>query len=239
MENNNAPVWLITGGAGGLGAALAEQGAQRGARLVLLDRDRRGLERVADRFAECGHEAPGLYPLDLGGAAEADYAALAETVNAEFGRLDVLVHAAAQFGGLRPAVQTDAVEWLSELHANLGGPWLLTRALWAPLRGATSGRLVFCLHDLEEVGEAYWGAYGVAKAGMAILARQLAGEAGNTNIRVLAADPGPMGTPLRTSVWPARPPDDWPPPKTFAARLADWLCAEPGAAGLHELNPGQ
>jgi len=238
MENNDAPVWLITGGAGGLGAALAEQGARHGVRLVLLDRDRRGLERVADRLGEAGHDTPGLYPLDLGGAVEADYAAVAATVSAEFGRLDALVHAAGQFGGLRPAVHTEAVEWLRELHANLGGPWLLTRALWELLRAAPNGRLAFCLHDPDEVGEAYWGAYGVAKAGLATLASQLAGEAGNTNIRVLAADPGAMGTPFRAAIWPARSPDSWPSPDAFAARLADWLCGEPGAGVLHELGRG-
>ena len=238
MKNKDAQVWLITGGAGGLGAALAEQGAQRGVRLVLLDRDRRGLERVADRLGEAGHEAPGLYPLDLGGAAEADYASLAETITAEFGRLDALVHAAGQFAGLRPAVQTGAIEWLRELHANLGGPWLLTRSLWTLLRAAPDARVAFCLHDLDEVSEAYWGAYGVAKAGLATLASQLAGEAGNTSIRVLAADPGPMSTPLRAGIWPARPPDSWPSPDAFAMRLADWLCGDPGAGVLHRLGPG-
>lgn len=63
---------LISGACGGLGSALAEQMAHRGANLLLIDRDSRALDRLSKAIQEAGSAEPGVCPLDLavaGGAA--------------------------------------------------------------------------------------------------------------------------------------------------------------------------
>ena len=64
---------LITGAAGGLGEALAVQCADVGAELILLDKDRRGLNQVSDNITDLGLAPPGLYPMDLAGAGVNDF----------------------------------------------------------------------------------------------------------------------------------------------------------------------
>ena len=71
---------LITGAAGGLGSALALQCAVDGANLILLDKNRRALSDLSDKLTNQGMSAPGLYPMDLGGAGVDDYNDLATTV---------------------------------------------------------------------------------------------------------------------------------------------------------------
>ena len=95
-------VVLVTGAAGGLGAAAAQACAQAGATVVLLGRKLRPLERVYDALAGQG-AAPLLYPLDLAGATPDDYAALAQRLQSELGGLSGVLHCAAEFAGLTPA----------------------------------------------------------------------------------------------------------------------------------------
>jgi len=74
----NGQCWLITGAAGDLGSALAHYLAARGATLVLLDKNKRGLDALADQLEATGADAPYLFPLDLGGASPEDYHRFAE-----------------------------------------------------------------------------------------------------------------------------------------------------------------
>src|SRR5690606_38095294 len=92
-------VVLVSGAAGGLGSAAAVACAGAGATVVLLGRKVPKLNRVYDAIARQGPE-PLLYPLDLEGASPDDYAELASRLQAEFGRLDGLLHCAAEFRGL-------------------------------------------------------------------------------------------------------------------------------------------
>lgn len=91
-------VVLVSGAAGGLGAAAVRACTSAGATVVLLGRKVAKLNRVYDSAASLGPE-PLLYPLDLEGATPDDYAALAERLASEVGRLDGLLHCAADFAG--------------------------------------------------------------------------------------------------------------------------------------------
>jgi NAD(P)-dependent dehydrogenase (short-subunit alcohol dehydrogenase family) len=199
-----ARVVLITGAADGIGRALARSCAAHGATVVLLDRNVRGLESLYDEIVADNSPEPAIYPMDLKGATPADYAALAETLAQEFGRLDGLVHNAAQLGTLTPLSHYDDELWFEILQTNLNAPYLLTRNCLDLLGRSDDASVLFMADSVGRHGKAYWGAYGVAKAGIENLSQILADELeDNTSIRVNSYDPGPVRTALRLIAYPA------------------------------------
>ena len=133
-----------------------------------------------------------------------DYTQLAATLADEFGQLDGLIHNAAQLGALVPFANYDNELWFQNLQANLNAPYLLTTACLGLLNASKDASIVFVSDAVGRKGKAYWGAYGVSKAGMEIFMQILAEELeSNTPIRVNSLDPGPVQTALRRSAYPA------------------------------------
>lgn len=193
-------VVLVTGATGGLGSAAARACAQAGATVVLLGRRVPVLNRVYDALAAEGPE-PLLYPLDLEGASPDDYAELAGRLESELGRLDGVLHCAAEFRGLTPLLQTDPAAFARAIHVNLTARWWLTQACLPLLAKADDAALVFALDDLERVGGAYWGGYGIAQHGLASLVAMLHAELANSSVRVAGLQPAPMRTALRARAY--------------------------------------
>lgn len=189
-------VVLVTGAHGGLGSVAAQACAIAGAQVVLLGRKLPKLNRVYDAIVAGGAE-PLLYPLDLEGASPDDYLQLAERIDNELGRLDGLLHCAAEFRGLTPLEHSDPAAIARAIHVNLTAPIWLSQACLPLLRRAEDAALVFCLDDPMRVGQAYWGGYGLAHHGLAGLVGMWHAELTNTPIRVAGLRPGPMRTALR------------------------------------------
>ncbi len=229
-------VVLLTGATGGLGRALAARLASLGSELVLLSRKPAILARMHDELeALCGRR-PGLYPLDLERAAPTDYQGLAETLEREFGRLDLLVHGAAHFPGLTPLEHTDPVEWLRGLHVNLSAPLLMTVTCLPLLRRARGACVVFLLEEERCSARPLYGAYGIAKGALADLAAMLDRELDASGVRVLAARLPPMRTALRARAWFAEDPASVPDPAALAGELLE-LMADPRSRGIVTLRP--
>lgn len=193
-------VVLVTGAYGGLGSAASLACARAGATVVLLGRKVPKLNRVYDALAQVGPE-PLLYPLDLEGAGADDYAELAQRIEGELGRLDGLLHCAADFPGLTPLAQTDPAAFARALHVNLTAAWWLTQACLPLLAETGDAAVVFVTDDPARVSGAYWGGYGVAKQGLANLVGMLHAEWANSTVRVSGLQPGPMRTPLRAKAY--------------------------------------
>ncbi|KQQ74741.1 short-chain dehydrogenase [Xanthomonas sp. Leaf131] len=189
-------VVLITGAAGGLGAAAAQACASAGATVVLLGRKLRPLERVYDTVAKLGPE-PLLYPLDLAGATPDDYAALAQRLQSELGGLHGLLHCAADFAGLTPAELAAPADFARNLHINLTARAWLTQACLPLLRQQDDAAVVFVVDDPARVGQAYWGAYGAAQHAQRGLLASLHHETAAGPVRISGLQPGPMRTALR------------------------------------------
>ncbi len=217
---------LITGAAGGLGGALAQQCAGLGADLVLLDKNRRGLSQLSDRIADRGLPAPGLYPMDLAGAGVDDFNDMVETIQAEYGGLHALIHCALDFDGLQPLEQIEPQDWLKSMQVNVNAPWLLSCALLPLLKKAENGRLFFILDDLDTVTGAYWGAYGTGKAALAGMVRQFDETLGNTQVIVRGINPGAMRTGFRAKVYHAENPMEQPEPAIAAGKIVAMLTRE-------------
>ena len=193
-------VVLVTGAHGGLGSAASQACARAGATVVLLGRKVPKLNRLYDAIAAEGVE-PLLYPMDLEGATPDDYADLASRLDSELGRLDGLLHCAAEFRGLTPFEHTDPAVLARAIHVNLTAPCWLTQACLPLLRRAEDSAVVFALDDPERVGKAYWGGYGLAQHGLAAFVGMLHAELANTPVRVAGLRPGPMRTPLRARAY--------------------------------------
>lgn len=189
-------VVLVTGAAGGLGTAAARACAAAGATVVLLGRQVRKLERVYDAVAAAGPE-PLLYPLDLAGATPDDHAELVGRVQSELGRLDGVLHCAADFPGLTPLENVDPAALARSLHVDLTARLWLSRACLPLLRHRDDAALVFVIDDPARVGQAYWGAYGIAQHAQRGLVSSLHQETAAGPVRVSGLQPGPMRTPLR------------------------------------------
>ncbi|MGD2137334.1 MAG: YciK family oxidoreductase [Gammaproteobacteria bacterium] len=194
---------LVTGAANGIGRSLATALAAHGANTILLDRDVKGLERTSDQITAAGNAEPGLAPMDLTGATANDYRALAVTIAREYRRLDGLVHNAAMLGALVPLAHFEDDLWLQALQVNLNAPCQLTLACLHLLEKSPDASIVFTADAVGRRGRAYWGAYGVAKAGLEGFMQILADELeANTTVRVNSLDPGPVLTGLRRLAYP-------------------------------------
>jgi NAD(P)-dependent dehydrogenase (short-subunit alcohol dehydrogenase family) len=189
-------VILVAGAHGGLGAAAALGCARAGASVVLLGRKLPKLNRVYDAITAEGGD-PLLYPLDLEGASADDYAELVARIEGELGRLDGVLHGAAEFRGLTPLLHTDPAAFARAIHVNLTARWWLSQACLPLLSRAADSALVFVIDELDRTGAAYWGGYGIAQHGLAALVGMLHAELANSPVRVSGLEPGPMRTPLR------------------------------------------
>lgn len=199
-------VVLITGAAGGLGSELAKQAATAGATVVLAGKRVRALEKVYDAIVAAGGPEPAIYPINLEGATPAEFAAMADTIAEQCGRLDALIHAAASFSGLTPLESLPAEDWLRSLQVNLNAPFVLTQQC-LPLLRASRGACMFVLDDEARVGNAFWNAYGVAKFALRGLVSQWSQELENAGVRVLSFTPPPMRTTLRSRAYFAENPE--------------------------------
>src|SRR5262245_57644999 len=130
-------VILITGATGGLGRALALACAARGATIVLHARVVPKLEALYDEIVAAGYPQPTILPLDLGSAEAGDFGNVAGAIHAQLGRLDGLVHAAAQLGSLGPIEHQSFDAWQNVMRVNLVSAMALTRSM-LPLLSAAS-----------------------------------------------------------------------------------------------------
>ncbi len=207
MTHDNIKTVLVTGAAGGLGSALCRAAAANNWLVVMIDKDKRALERRYDAIVSAGGVEPYLHPMDLSAIGPADCEQLVTALQQQFTGLDALVHCAVSFSGLQPLDLIEPQDWLEQIQVNVNAPWLLSVRLVPLLRSRDSASLIFML-DEQAKSKALWGAYGVSKAAVQALAEHFRAELINTSVRVHAVDPGPMRTSLRSAVYHSENPTD-------------------------------
>ena len=190
---------LITGASRGIGAAVAERFAREGAHLVLTGRTVGGLEETDDRVRAAGATAT-LVPFDLRDFIKIDE--LAAALYERYGRLDILIGNAGEFGVFSPLGHIDPALWSEVVDLNLTANWRLIRAMDPLLRAAEHGRAVFVTTGLARDALPYYGPYAVSKAGLEAMIRIYAGEVANTRVRANLLDPGIVRTRLRARIFP-------------------------------------
>ena len=214
-------VALVTGASRGLGQAVAVELGRLGAHVIATARTQGGLEDTDDAIRAVGGTST-LLPLDLREPDKLE--AIAPSVLARFGRLDVLVHAAGVLGKLTPVGHATAQDRMEAVAVNTLAAWRLIQGCEAALRRSDAGRAVFVTDRVAAEPLAYWGPYGASKAAAAHLVLTWAAEvAAVSALRVNLFDPGPMRTRLRAAAFPGEEPLSVPSPAKAAAALAD-LC---------------
>ena len=204
---------LITGASRGIGAAVAERFASEGAHLVLAARTIGGLEEVDDAVRAAGGSAT-LVPVDLRDFVKIDE--LAAALLERWGRLDILVGNAAEFGVFSPLGHIDPETWTEVMDLNLTANWRLIRAMDPLLRAAPAGRAIFVTSGVARGVFPYWGPYAIGKAGLEMLVKIYAGEIAKTRVRANLIDPGIVRTRLRARAFPGEDPRRLPPPESVA-----------------------
>ena len=182
---------IVTGGASGLGAAVAAALANEGARVIVADIDGDGAERVAAAIVARGGRAE---------AARADVTVAADSA--------ALVRAAEQHGGLHVLVLSAAVElradleatsdeaWQDVLDVNLKGPFLCMRAGIPAIARAGGGAVVALGSTLGAIGQPGFAAYCSAKGALVNLCKQAAIESAADGVRVNVVAPSACDTGL-------------------------------------------
>lgn len=201
-------VILVTGAGAGIGRELAKAVAGLGATVILHGKTVSRLESVYDEICAAGGPTPTIFPLNLERAGGEDYDRLSGAIEAQWGRLDGLVHNAGILGPRAPIEHHDVGDWQRVLHVNLTAPFILCRCLLPLLLKSDDASILFTSSGVGRRGKAFWGAYAVSKFGVEGLSQVLADELEKkANIRVNAVNPGATRTAMRAAAYPAEDPD--------------------------------
>lgn len=191
MSNRFAEqVAVVTGAAGGIGAAYARALADEGAAVVIADRNVEDGEATAKSIVDEGGRAI-FAETDVSSPESAGETA--ERATEEFGGLDLLVNNAAIYGDMQFDLLL-TVDWdyyRKFMGVNMDGALVMTRAVYPHMRTRGGGAIV---NQSSTAAWLYSGFYGLAKAGVNGLTQQLAHEMGGMGIRVNALAPGPTDT---------------------------------------------
>ncbi len=181
-------VFLVSGSARGLGAAVVRAAAAAGARVVVHGRkDESAVETVA---AQLGRPASDVLTVHAD-VTDPDQARdlVARTI-ARWGRVDVLVNTVGSFSW-KPLIDLDPAEWRRVLASNLDSVFHMCRLAVPHMREKHFGRIVnFACPGAATQCEPQLGAYSAAKAGVIALSRALALEEARSGITVNVVSPG-------------------------------------------------
>nr|WP_315428976.1 SDR family NAD(P)-dependent oxidoreductase [uncultured Albidiferax sp.] len=186
-------VVLVTGATGGLGLAITHAMAAQGATLVVSDHNRAACEALAAALRHSGAQARAV-TADLLDPAQTQ--ALVSCALDCFGRLDVLVCNAGVQGPAGPMADTTDEDWERVMRINLRSAMDLTRHAASHMAKHGGGSVILMASIAGLRGNKAIGLYGLSKAALAQLARNLAVEWGPQGVRVNTIAPGLIRTPL-------------------------------------------
>jgi len=182
---------VVTGAAGGIGAAISRQLVAQGAVVHGLDRDAAGLARAVQ---DCGAQCFVPHTVDLSDRAQVD-AALGELLTGLAGRCDILVNNAGVSRLASLERSDDALlDWIFAVNFDAG--FRITRALLPALGASGRGSIVNIASELGLVGHPGYSVYCATKGAVLSWSRALAVELAGKRIRVNAVCPGPVDTAL-------------------------------------------
>lgn len=186
---------VITGGATGIGAATAVMYTQEGAKAVIADLNEEDGWATAQSIEAEGGTAQ-FVRTDV--SQEADVAAMVETVEQSFGRLDVLVTCAGILLGAAVRVdQFEAEAWDAVIRVNLRGTFLCTKHAVPLMEQSGGGVIALIASGAGVTGPSASVAYGASKGGVRGLGFTLKNQVEPLNIRVHVVCPGNLNTPLK------------------------------------------
>lgn len=221
---------LVTGASRGLGRALAEALAAKGAKVVLVARDARPLEDAVATIRARGLVAHAIAADISDKTAVHKIAGQAQGLIGEIG---IAIHNASTLGPtpLRLLLDTECEDLAAVLETNLVGPFRLTKILAGAMALRGAGTIVHVSSDAAVEAYPRWGAYAISKAAQDHLSRVLAAELEGTGVRSLAVDPGEMDTVMHAAAIPDADRATLARPAEVAARIVAMIEDERAKSG--------
>lgn len=190
-------VAIVTGASRGLGEEIARALGNAGAAVAVTARRVAEAERVADEIVSAGGKAIGVAcdvaDPELVGRAVAH-------VRDRLGAPTILVNNAGVIEPLGAFHEAKPADWVANLTVNLAGAAVAAQAVLPDMLAAGRGTIVNISSGAARVPIAGWGAYSVAKAGLAMLGRVLAAEYGDRGVRVFGFAPGLVDTDMQAAI---------------------------------------
>ena len=186
MQTQNT-VAVVTGGAGGIGAATASALGQRGFRLAIADLDGDTAGATAARMRAQGHDAIAVRT-DI--TDQASVKAMVDAVALKWGRIDVLVNNAG-VESMKPFAEIGLAEFEQVMRVNTTGAWLCCQAVIPLMQRQQAGSIVNVSSVAGQRGGGLLGtaAYSTSKGALIALTKALAREFAKSGIRVNAVAP--------------------------------------------------
>jgi pyridoxal 4-dehydrogenase len=175
-------VAIVTGGAQGIGRAVAQKFAEEGAAVVIADINGEGAKRAAA-------ELPNALGLTVDVSSEEDVQRMVDETCARYGKVDILANVAA-IVPFTPWDEVTFAEWRRIMAVNLDGTYLTCRAVQYPMRQAGYGRIINTASNVIIAGTPNLAHYVASKGGVFAFTRALATELGRYGITVNAVAPG-------------------------------------------------
>ncbi|MBA3504818.1 MAG: SDR family oxidoreductase [Betaproteobacteria bacterium] len=181
-------VAVITGGAAGIGLAIAQRLADSGAQVALWDRDDKMLKKALRNIGERARS----FALDVTDADAVERAA--RETETTCGGIDILVCSAGISGPNTPLAQYPVDEWKRVFDVNLHGVFLCNRAIVPLMQRRDYGRIVNVASVAGKEGNPNASAYSASKAAVMGLTKSLGKELAKTGIRVNCVTPAAVRT---------------------------------------------
>ncbi len=184
-------VALITGGARGIGKAVALAYAREGAKLAICARTDSEIDATVREIQGLKGECRG-WVCDV--SLEESVKNLGQQIQKAYGRIDILVNNAGIMTRPAPLTELEVKKWDYTIAVNLRGPFLVTKEVLPLMVRQNSGSIINVSSGLGRSGYANFGAYSVSKWGVEGFTQTLAAEVRSHNIRVNSVDPGYVAT---------------------------------------------
>ncbi len=182
---------IVTGAAGGIGRAVALAFAEAGAAVACLDIDGGNAETLAHEIAGSRTRAIGV-ACDV--SVEADTLAAARAAHEAFGAIHILVNAAATDDPNGDVLEISPADWDRVFAVNVRGAYLMSRAALPMMIAAGGGSIIHLASQLGRVAAPRRAAYCATKGALIQLAKAMATDHADQNIRVNALSPGAIET---------------------------------------------
>lgn len=184
-------VALVTGGAYGIGFAIAEAFAQAGAKIAFNCRSQKHLEQALADYKAKGIDAKG-YICDV--TDEEAVKALVAQIEKELGVIDILVNNAGIIKRI-PMCDMTVDEFRQVIDIDLNAPFIVSKAVIPGMIKKGHGKIINVCSMMSELGRETVSAYAAAKGGLKMLTRNIASEYGEYNIQCNGIGPGYIATP--------------------------------------------
>jgi NAD(P)-dependent dehydrogenase (short-subunit alcohol dehydrogenase family) len=191
-------VALITGASRGIGRAIALSFAQAGARVVVSSRKVDSVQAVAAEIAAAGGQA---LAVQAHVGQTDDVVALVERALEAYSRIDIIVNNAATNPHFGPVLSADESQWDKILDTNAKGAFRVCKAVVPHMEAHGGGKIINLVSLAGLQPQLGMGLYGISKAAVMALTRQLAMELGRANIQVNAIAPGVIKTRFSQVLW--------------------------------------